>query len=216
MRRIHASWLTLLVVLALSTAATRSARALEIAWLHDGMKIVEPLRFGPTSGDLLLGDMGLEVSLLAEGDVSGTLGPGMTGKVTKIVTRKTVWRSAGPCDEADPPVVESVNLPWLTELVLDGRAYWADISGDGKGEPGYSMECQTILGTIADMCVTKAGRALVANTERGSVAILIESGESDEVQCKGTPFAGKWLVTTQNEAPEMLAKDGSRITIGER
>jgi hypothetical protein len=57
--------------------------------------------------------------------------------------------------------VEAVNLPWLTlveELTTEGSvdSYWDLIEENGKGQPGYLVECTVAGLNVDDICLTEA------------------------------------------------------------
>ncbi len=88
----------------------------------------------------------------------GIVGPGNKGKITvaKAPKPKTECeRVEGGCKAGEVEKVEGVHLPWQTELYeTEGQAQ-TRIEADGNGEPGWEVECNSLLGLEKDLCETE-------------------------------------------------------------
>ena len=113
------------------------------------------------SGTLELTDtngfFGSTVKVKCSGTTTGTAGPG-AADTTSTVTVSSCSTVEGFCES---PTASAVNLPWKTELFASGGAVRDHIKSDGKGAPGYKVECGTPFGRISDTCTTEAGQPLV-------------------------------------------------------
>ena len=77
---------------------------------------------------------------------------------------------------SNPSEVMARSLPWETEIVLIGSSYvLLVLSTEGK-VPGFTIDCNTILGLIEDTCTGPTG-AILANESGG---VLVEYSETNE------------------------------------
>src|SRR6202044_1373700 len=117
MRRFHAAWLLILATGALSATAATSAMA-AAEWLLNGSSIASATA-AKTTGELLLEDMGTKTDVLCSATLEGTVGPGATDEITKIVDLESknplncTIQEKGACEEANGSLilVTPVNLP---------------------------------------------------------------------------------------------------------
>jgi hypothetical protein len=114
------------------------------------------------SGTLELTDtkgfLGSTVTVKCSGTTTGTAGPG-AADTTSTVTVSSCSTVAGTCGE---PSASAVNLPWKTELFASGGLVRDSIKSDGKGAPGYKVECTVpLLGRVSDTCTSETGQPLV-------------------------------------------------------
>jgi hypothetical protein len=156
---------TLLTIAALSVAGSAAAPAMALEWLCAGAAANLCVVVYENLEPFIIEDMG--ASLAAEcsaGEVKGqgTVGPGV-GDITETLTFKVgeckpkgkVENLAGQevanlCEKVEK--VEAVGLPWTTELEMEGAAVKDLIEESILGQPGYLIECKTLLGNIEDLC----------------------------------------------------------------
>jgi hypothetical protein len=98
---------------------------------------------------------------LAEGqEGEGTIEEGGKGKVTvaKITTPSENCFGEGACSEKGVEAVEGINLPWNIEVVEGPEGMESSITSGGKGEPGWKVKCNTLLGSQTDECTSETGK----------------------------------------------------------
>jgi len=139
---------------------------------------------GKTVGKLKLTDMGAPggaSTIECEGTLEGSVGPGKEDSVTKTTTTSCV-RVSGSCEAGHAITAEPLNLPWKTELLLEGGKVRDMIMNGGKGTPGWKVEC-TVLGfvKIQDECTgeTTTGVSVVKEAEKHLVHFTFD-GISNE------------------------------------
>jgi hypothetical protein len=108
---------------------------------------------------------------------SGFVGPNNLGRITEaeVIAPKTECRSLGggcKAGEGEVRKVEGRNLPWQTAIFEVGGKFQTAIEGTVAGkEPGWLVECNTVLGVKADECVAesaaKAELVELANKKSG-------------------------------------------------
>lgn len=194
MRKFYTLGLALLSVFAFGAIAASAAFA-EHEWLFNGGPVTSELTVLSETeevGGLLLEDMkgglfGEGIDVLCSGLDEGTVGPGGKDLVTKIFDLE--GRESPPneiiCESMSascgaPVEVLPVNLPWSTELFLNGLGEFRDLVGPGNGgEPGWSVTCHTSIGPVTDTCTGHTNVA-VSNTTEGDVLITFDSGKPEE------------------------------------
>ena len=82
-------------------------------------------------------------------------------------------------------LITATGLPWLLESVLVGAKFAILLLGNGFGEPGYSVECETIIGKFTDSCSASSG-AEVRNIAEGIEAEFQEATEEITTSCSCT------------------------------
>jgi hypothetical protein len=184
MRKIQIVGLLLFSVFALSAVAASSALAEEVKeWLDNNaaISVAVPV-LSELMTDVLLEYMpppGHEVEKTEVecmvGDGEGTVGPGAVGKVTKAECLEALTVS-GAC--AAPITITADNLPWRTELYLEGTMFRVLLLEEGtNGVPGFHLECETLLGLHLLLCTGFEESALLEND--GTTGTVL--GEADEV-----------------------------------
>lgn len=201
MRKIHILGFMLFAALTYGVVGASSAFAAD-EWLVDNAALTGTTTMHVESllGGVELEDMGPGVAVLAEGTFLGVVAANGADLVEAVKVESAVFVKEGSCKA--PLNVEAVDLPWSTQLELEGTMLWDNIKEDGKGAPGWLVECETALGKADDTCTTPAtdpqGRALVENAAEGEV-----SAEFDNTRvalCSGVPFAGEGLITSDTPA----------------
>jgi hypothetical protein len=159
-----------------------SASAETLLWLVNGADFTGALS-AETEGDLVLVRLTETASvggeILCEGIFDGTIENPATGgagqdQITKVLTLSqvdvgedgaTLSGTGIACEvikdvgnttfcKLGAATVWPANLPWLTELELMASGEWLDLLlNGGKGEPGYEVECVSLLGfPVTDLC----------------------------------------------------------------
>jgi hypothetical protein len=88
------------------------------------------------------------------GESAGVVGPGKLGKITEVKITATHCKGIKVCEEVKS--FEARDLPWQTELYETEGKQFNKLIGDGKGEPGWKVECKTSIGTQTDECLTES------------------------------------------------------------
>jgi hypothetical protein len=79
-------------------------------------------------------------------------------KEAKVKTPETeCTRVSGPCKAGEIKKVEGRNLPWKNEIWETEKKFVSKIEPDGNGEPGWAVECETLLGAKTDVCTSAGG-----------------------------------------------------------
>jgi hypothetical protein len=173
--------LALFAVFAFSAVAASNALAAH-QWLKGGAPITkvggEP---STTEGKILLhhiGGLAGELTIECNGKFDGTVGPGVADEITKALTlagvevTKTkplsctvVASKSSVCTTGTLVNVVPVDLPWKTELVLEGTSVFDNITENGKGLPGYETICHEIPIT----CTGKDRSKFIKNETTGAL-----------------------------------------------
>jgi hypothetical protein len=163
--------LSLVVVVGLAAISAEPASATE--WLLNGAAIVSPVSVD-SEGSYLLTDINFFITwdLLCNFTDEGTVGAGARGVTVTVTVTATCSLMSGECGS---PVVKAIDLPWGTELVLNGSEIRNNIKAEGKGEPGYEITCNTILGLVKDVC----------KTEKGSERFVVNNASGVELESDG-------------------------------
>jgi hypothetical protein len=188
MRKIQLLALAGLAVFAFSAVAASSAVAKE--WLLNGepMAAAKPAAI---EGELLLEDMKSSpavIDVLCSGKFVGSVGPGAENLVELVEglagEDNTLDCVAHEICNAGLATVTAIHLPWKStiELMTSGEAL--DILTGTGGEPGYTVECATILGTFTDTCVAEAGGAQALLTNVGA-EVIGEFSENEAITPPG-------------------------------
>jgi hypothetical protein len=208
MRKIQILGLALFAVFAFGAISAASALAVS-EWLVEGAALTAPLA-SETEGLLFLVQLEGGTTVLneidCEGIFDGTIGPGATDKITEVLNLAdaaigltaltglalncTVTKSAGAltdCRVNTLANVWAINLPWSTSIELMGGTTFLDKLGPGTGgEPGYTVECEAVIGIRAEETCTGATSSELTN-EPGSTpgSVLGVFGEAQGSE-KGT------------------------------
>jgi hypothetical protein len=164
---------SLLAVLALAIMAVGAGSASAVEWLCGGVAKSKCKVDSENLTALVLEDMGANSAVECEpGAVTdeGTAGPGAVDETIGVNFTVSKCKPAAKAENLSKEKVANlcekveamapVDLPWKTEIE---ESNWDLISQNGKGQPGYLVECKTIIGKVDDVCTTKeeATRALV-------------------------------------------------------
>jgi RHS repeat-associated protein len=88
------------------------------------------------------------------GESTGVVGPGKLGKITEVKITAEHCKGIKVCEEIKH--FEGRDLPWQAELYETEGKQYDKLIGDGKGEPGWKVECKTSIGTQTDECLTES------------------------------------------------------------
>ena len=125
--------------------------------------------------------------------------------VESVEFMNTCTIDEGPCTSLDS--VSAINLGWLTELVLDEPGgIFLDLILPEEGataNPGYLVECNTILGLIDDACTTNEGTVTIDNGVEDIVALFNTPSEKEKASCtqgnaKSGVVIGEVLILAEN------------------
>jgi|ERR1700722_2435546 len=174
MRNIRILGIILFAVLAVSAVSAASAFA-EDEWLVKGEQVVAGLT-ADFSGEYLLEDRGAPggfdidcselqiVELLPNGLRIVLSVLNLNGAAPPIICLLLV---KGACTEAAESEIkgEAIDLPWEGVITLSGGKFIEEILADGGGEPGFLVECNTLLGKTDDSCTGETDDELKNVTE---------------------------------------------------
>lgn len=195
MLRVQMIGLALVAALVMGAVAAGSASAAH-QWLIGGSPIAAATKVH-SKGLLLLTDhtpLGLNNSTIihCKGFDAGTVGPGALDLIESITAEllgtnpriTCVFDKAGGCESSTAPLALAVNLPWHTELYLEGTEVRDMIVSDGAGNPGYKVVCKGVfpLGLITDECTAPLGSVKVANVAAGVEGTF--EAKSQNTNCK--------------------------------
>jgi hypothetical protein len=191
MRKSQILGLALFAVFAFSAIMSAAAFA-ESEWLLNGAPITAATEV-LSEGELSLCDdkgglFGEDVCVKCSGLDKGTVGPGkadVTQEVTGLAGEKDITNCTNELNCPSPILVEAENLPWTTEIVLNGTEF-RDLIGTAAKQPGYLVSCAGVV----DLC---EGHATVTLTnEPGGVLATFANLEVATCTRGG---AGQGLVT---------------------
>lgn len=191
MRSICRAGLVLTVVCALGAVTASSAFAGEEWATKSGgvfSKVTSPLEVTGTTNITVL-DPGFSAKVVCEGTTSDTIEAGGVGKINSY-TVTNCNREAG-CGTL--LAVESVNLPWKTELYREHptEAPRERIVSGGSGTPGWKFACKGTSVTREDLCnfntsakMENMGTPNVRATfeEKSNVTHCTQGGEDGRLQ----------------------------------
>jgi hypothetical protein len=191
----------LFAALALSAIAAASAFG-STGWLVDGKPITEAegALATETEEELELTDLGATPSLKVscKDILDGTVGPEVKDEITEVLNVAKEKIGTGlplSCTVTNSSIcagnkvsVQPVHLPWLTELEgMEAEAYILDhLFGSGAGkEPGYTIDCETLLGLAEDICEGLTSAKAENTTENDVLEIFSEVAgiESQKRNC---------------------------------
>ena len=217
---------------AMTMAGASAAIVLPAEWLANGKPIFAALA-SERSGEFLFVDMnatGGAVEAICDAVDIGTAGPGGAGSITEIIglegkkitkaNEGTAFISCkfgphqGVCSGKEVKV-KPLHAPWSAEVWLvefgGGHTYFWNTITNATGNPGYGMECNTIIGTFSDECTGDTG-ALASNGTGGEVISEFVDGHSgftEEEELGLTPagncaLGGAKEFLLSSEAPSKL------------
>jgi hypothetical protein len=180
MKKIQIMGLALVAMFAFSVVAAGSASANE--WLVKkaaiaaGASVVVNIT---TKGQtLLLEDTATGTDVLCEGTGKGLVLP--AGKdlqeTVSVLVADCTLDAVGSCTKLE--AVGGVFLSWETALEEPKAKEWLDkiLKGTG-GNPGWLVECNSILGKIDDTCTSTEGKPQATNLANETVELTFLAGE---------------------------------------
>jgi hypothetical protein len=137
--------------------------------------------------DLDAGPLKEKATIICKSEGWGLITPPNTGVITsaKIPNPKTECdRKEGPCKAGELEQIQGVHLPWKTELFETEGSIFAKAEADGSGEPGWSVKCNTLLGSKTDECVSEGAyeEAILLNAISGGVLLIKAKAEKRRKQ----------------------------------
>ncbi len=111
--------------------------------------------------------LGGPVTVQCSGTDEGTIGPKNLDVTTgiKVTACNIVSGKEGGCKKLVKNA-EPVGLPWQTEVFETEGTLRDKLTEDGKGQPGWDVDCETAIGSLEDTCKTEAkkeGTTLLEN-----------------------------------------------------
>ncbi|HEX4838731.1 MAG TPA: hypothetical protein VFV03_09445 [Solirubrobacteraceae bacterium] len=193
MSKIRIICLALFAVFAFGAFAATAAFAEEHEWLLNGnplptgtRDLVEAEAPSIEVEDKKGGLFGEAVKVLCSGRYEGLVGPGKEDEITEITNLAGTARDITDCVNdgncPSPILDEPLNLPWLTELTLNGSALRDLIlEHENRGAPGWMATC---FG-FSDTCTEKEISMLVENNaaEKDVVATFDLTSEEEPANC---------------------------------
>jgi hypothetical protein len=113
----------------------------------------------------------------------GTVGANGSDSTTEIhVNEPCTVVTAGNCKTLER--VKLINLPWSTQLEeIGGELRDAVTSLVAGREPGWSVTCNTLLGSMTDICEANTTTTVTANRSEGSVEGKFQRATSPAATC---------------------------------
>lgn len=221
-RGLYSLVLSVATVCCLVMAGTAAA---EDSWLWEGAKAMAAHTvFWKDEGIVLFEDMAVGArveceDITGEGTVGSAAGARFdtTEKLTIPVAKcrtpafaenlkkEVVMNDCGSLVASDEEA--AVNLPWLTELQLNGTTFLDLLLSGGTGEPGFKLSCVTIFGIlISETCKTENATMEVNNISAADVDAVIPAttAEGEFFNCsmggaKSGLVIGTFLITSPLE-----------------
>lgn len=196
MLRIQMIGLTLVAMLAMGVVAASSASAAEHIWLINGKLIVgviktQTLELFLATDHNPIGSASNEVVVHCHRYGVSIIGFHLFGLIEKLTAERLgtndkvtcAFDKQGGCESSPAPLLLAVNLPWRTELYLNGTEVRDMVVSDGAGNPGWRVTCKApLLGMITDECTTALTSTALANVAGGVEAIF--DANTQTANCK--------------------------------
>lgn len=207
MLRIQMIGLALMAALAMTAVAASSASAAHL-WLLGGNLIASPVTIH-SHGTLELEDTkatGGAVRVKCTGFDTGTVGPHALDLISKITLEKLGTKDLigcsfaagknGACETGTEPTALALNLPWHTELYLEGTEVRDMVVSEVAGKnAGWNVRCKAIfVGPIEDDCtvaltstglVTDMGLGVLAKFDAKSALATCSIGGANSGKVEG-------------------------------
>lgn len=215
MRKLQILCLALFAVFALGAVMVAPALAEEnMLWLLNGTTIEGTTKV-PTeiAGSLLLTDLELATEgVTCAGIFDGTVSANGADETTAVLTSTgellegtiagqdllvCTNDSAGPCEAGEEIDVETVGLPWATQLVLV-EGLWLDLATSAGKKVGYMVTCLTLLGakTLDECTVETAVSEIMSETSLIGLFNEENTGNCSLLGGKKGDVVGEGLVTS--------------------
>lgn len=193
MRKFQIVGLAMFAVLAFGVLSVASATAAPKLLLNGA--ITGELKTAELTGELLLEDKTEKVDLLCSGifDINVPAG-GELFEITEVLMlnkellaeNETILGVVqvgdmvecevmeGPCEGsgAEAVLVTAINLPWNVDVLLiePENLYRGDLLPNASGdEPGYIVDCETLIGLMADECTIAGETGTILANEAGGL-----------------------------------------------
>lgn len=156
MKRIHIVCLALVAVFATSAMVSSSAFAVS-KFLLNAAAITTKIST-ETTGELLLEDSEAspKVDVTCSGIFDGTIEPeGVLGFIEKVLNLSKVEEVPLKCSASlcTTVTVTPIHLPWHVEVELVAGEYRLHLLNEEAGKvPGYTVDCNSIVGLVEDTC----------------------------------------------------------------
>ena len=191
MKKSHLIGITLIAVFAFGAMAATSAFAeVGMEWLLHEEKLLSETVLGEiaTEGELLLEEMeapfvGKSV-VHCSGVAEGTLGPEGLDLIEEVFGLKGEPVNDLTCEALEgcetsgttPPLVEPVNLPWESELVLVGTTVRDNVRSAVAGKaPGYKVTCLVLKLSTTDECTGNISYLMENMPAESDVLALVDA-----------------------------------------
>jgi len=207
MRKIRILGIAVFAVLALGAMATTSFGAVSQI-LVNGAKFESGSLLVFVKGEILLEDSGAGAAVLCSGwfnvDLIGATGGVVLGEFLGITNLSGTEETSVECTgqktcEGTKNVVTPVNFPWNAdlELMTGSEEYLLVIlDTEASKDPGYMVDCNTIIGLITDECKGQTSAWLLTLTSSTLEGEFNASSEAGNCSVGGT---GTGLVTGTGE-----------------
>ncbi len=127
-------------------------------------------------GELLLEEMLTGTAVRIEFTGTGSVGPNSHDLIESITVKKSFLAIHGACTVL--LAVEAVDLPWSSTLVLEEpggkNEYYDKITQDGKGLPGWLVECTSLIGKLDEVCVSTSVSPQVHNGDASPFRVELQ------------------------------------------
>jgi hypothetical protein len=181
MKRTQILGAVFVAVLVVSACAISPALAVESTWLVDGAVPTATQEVDSewdsaklSIVDLKGGIFGEEVVILCPGNDLGTIGPGKADSLTSF-TITSCELMVSVCPE---PLVEVINLPWTSSIVLIGGTFYDDITSTaGTKMVGYNVLCNNI---VEDTCEVALVQPQLVSNFNGQVEAVFNSADANQ------------------------------------
>ena len=190
MRKIYVLAMALFALCAVSFAGASSALAVSKI-LAGGAEIGAGGIAARVTDEFLFEDMSAtgKPDILCSKTWSITISAGgVTGQITAVLnlknelvedaaTKGDLLECTATSTCSNPVDMIATNLPWNIEVVLVGGTFVSLILNGGAGQPGYTFDCNTIIGLLSDTCTGELG-AILTNEAGGLLGEFSETNEA--------------------------------------
>jgi hypothetical protein len=242
MRNSRTVMLMLFAVVAVGVITTDSASAVEPQLLSEGLAISASLSI-EISSETLYEDMKISVFGIPDGLCSETLdgsveSGGHLGLIEFVLkldgTLLTPTGAVGTSTDGEPDMLDCTDtnkfcsngeaekmliifllLPWHFEIILVGTLfYYLSLLAQAEKTPSYELVCETMLGTLTDVCETAEGKSTNMVLANEAAGLLGEFSENEERTAPGNcPVGGAAQGLQASDG--FLTASGGALTVSE-